>query len=202
MNPVRKISGRAVPLPITNIDTDQITPARFLKITHKEGLGKVLFYDWRFDADGAPKPDFPLNKPQYQGAEILVAGDNFGCGSSREMAPWAVLAFGIKAVVSTSIADIFRNNSLKNGLVPVVVDAESHKELMDLASSSPQSPVTVDVEKQTITWGNGRWAKFPIDAFAKRCLLQGVDQLGYILSKDADISTFESSHAQKVKTIQ
>lgn len=201
MNPVRKISGRAVPLPVTNIDTDQITPARFLKITHKDGLGKVLFYDWRFDADGSPKPDFPLNKPQYQGSEILVAGDNFGCGSSREMAPWAVLAYGIKAVVSTSIADIFRNNSLKNGLVPVVVDAESHKELMDLATNSPQSPVTVDVEKQTITWGNGRWAKFPIDGFAKRCLIQGVDQLGYILGKDAEISQYESSHRQKVKTV-
>jgi 3-isopropylmalate/(R)-2-methylmalate dehydratase small subunit len=199
--PIRKIQGTMVPLPVTNVDTDQITPARFLKITHKEGLGKVLFYDWRYDAEGNLRPDFPLNQPQYQGATILVAGDNFGCGSSREMAPWAVLAHGIRAVVSTSIADIFRNNSLKNGLVPVVVEAEAHRELMELARRTPQALATVDVEAQTITWGSGRWAKFPIDGFAKRCLVQGVDQLGYLLSKDADVGEFERSHPKSVSTL-
>jgi 3-isopropylmalate/(R)-2-methylmalate dehydratase small subunit len=202
LQPIRKFQGTGVPIPITNIDTDQITPARFLKKTDKEGLGNVLFYDWRFDESGNPKVDFPLNKPQYKGASILIGGDNFGCGSSREMAPWAVLAYGFKAVVSTSIADIFRNNSLKNGLVPIVVEADAHKDLMELVTKNPQAIITVDVEKQTISWGTGRWAKFPIDAFAKRCLLQGVDQLGYLLSKDAQIAEYERAHPPRMSTQQ
>lgn len=200
MDPVRIIKGRMVPLPNQNVDTDSVTPARFLKITNKDQsrLANAFFHDWRFDANDNPKPDFVLNKPEYQGAPILLAGDNFGTGSSREHAVWATKAFGFRAVVSTSIADIYRSNSLKNGLLPVVVDKQTHEELFALAAKDPNAEVTIDLEKQTISWGAGKSTTFPIDEFSKKCLLQGVDQLGYIRSFDAMIGEFEKKHLPPV----
>ena len=174
-------------LPIDNIDTDQIIPARFLKTTSKAGLGDQLFYDWRYDASGSPKPDFVLNQPDAVRAHVLVAGDNFGCGSSREHAPWALRQFGFRAVVSTSFADIFRQNSLKNGLLPIVVPHDVHTALL----ASPGSIVKIDLEAQTITLEDGRSVEFPIDSFAKYCLLEGVDELGYILQQSAAITDYE-----------
>ena len=174
-------------LPIDNIDTDQIIPARFLKTTSKAGLGDQLFYDWRYDASGAPKTDFVLNQPDAVRAHVLVAGDNFGCGSSREHAPWALAQFGFRAVVSTSFADIFRQNALKNGLLPIVVPADVHAALI----ASPGSIVKIDLEAQTLTLVDGRSVEFPIDPFAKRCLLDGVDELGYILQQSAAIDSYE-----------
>src|SRR5512138_3824595 len=167
MEPIRSLESRTVVLPFTNIDTDQIIPARFLTTTTKEGLGQRAFADWRYDASGAPRADFVLNKPEAQGCAILVAGRNFGCGSSREHAPWALLDFGFRAVISTEIADIFRNNSLKNGLLPVVIDEDSHRWLM----SHPGAPVKIDLESTSITLPNGATAKFPIEGFARYCLL-------------------------------
>jgi len=174
-------------LPIDNIDTDQIIPARFLKTTSKAGLGDQLFYDWRYDASGAPKTDFVLNQSDAVRAHVLVAGDNFGCGSSREHAPWALAQFGFRAVVSTSFADIFRQNALKNGLLPIVVPADVHAALI----ASPGSIVKIDLEAQTLTLADGRSVEFPIDPFAKRCLLDGVDELGYILQQSAAIDSYE-----------
>jgi len=174
-------------LPIDNIDTDQIIPARFLKTTSKAGLGDQLFYDWRYDAAGAPRTDFVLNQPDAVRAHVLVAGDNFGCGSSREHAPWALTQFGFRAVVSTSFADIFKQNSLKNGLLPIVVPADLHAALI----ASPGSIVKIDLEAQTLTLADGRSVEFPIDPFAKRCLLEGVDELGYILQQSAAIDSYE-----------
>lgn len=198
MEPITAFSARVVALPINNIDTDQIIPARFLKTTDKAGLGKDLFYDWRYDGAGNPKPDFLLNQPRAAGAGILVAGDNFGCGSSREHAPWALLGFGFRAVISTSFADIFRNNSLKNGLLPVAVDAATHRELVALAERDASAEVTIDLASQTVRLPDGRTATFPIDAFSKRCLLAGVDQLGYLLQKTAAIEAYETGHATRV----
>jgi len=189
MNPIRVIESRTVVLARDNVDTDQIIPARFLKTTSKEGLGRSLFADWRYDPAGAPRPDFPLNGPAAQGCAVLVAGDNFGCGSSREHAPWALADFGIRAVVSTSIADIFRNNALKNGLVPVVVDAASHRRLLE----SPGAPVRIDLEARTLTLPGGEAVSFPIDGFARYCLLNGVDELGFLLSQGEAIAAFERS---------
>ncbi|ABC81750.1 3-isopropylmalate dehydratase small subunit [Anaeromyxobacter dehalogenans] len=187
MEPIRVIESRTVVLPRENVDTDQIIPARFLKVTDKKGLGKALFSDWRYAADGSPRPDFVLNRPEAQGCSILVAGDNFGCGSSREHAPWALVDAGVRAVISTRIADIFRNNALKNGLVPVVLDPASHAKLL----AAPGASVRVDVEAQTVTLPDGSTAKFPIDGFARYCLLNGVDELGFLLAQDADIAAFE-----------
>ena len=171
-----------------NIDTDQIIPARFLKTISKDGLGDQLFYDWRYDAAGQPKPDFVLNQPAAKGALVLVAGDNFGCGSSREHAPWALTQFGFRAVVSTSFADIFRQNSLKNGLLPIVVPPAIHSELLE----SSGAVVKVDLAAQTLTLADGRAVEFPIDAFSKHCLLEGVDELEYILQQEPAITAFES----------
>jgi 3-isopropylmalate/(R)-2-methylmalate dehydratase small subunit len=185
------LRSRAVVLPVNDIDTDQIIPARFLKVTDKAGLGKSLFSDWRYEADGAPKPGFVLNQPQAQGAAILVAGDNFGCGSSREHAPWALAGFGFRAVVSTSFADIFRNNALKNGLLPVVVDAATHAALLEQLARDPQAELAVDLAAQSLTLPGGRAVSFPIDAFSKSCLLNGVDELGYILRFEPQIAAFE-----------
>jgi 3-isopropylmalate/(R)-2-methylmalate dehydratase small subunit len=176
-------------LPIDNIDTDQIIPARFLKTTSKNGLGDQLFYDWRYDATGAPKTDFVLNQPDAIRAHVLVAGDNFGCGSSREHAPWALTQFGFRAVVSTSFADIFKQNALKNGLLPIVVPPDVHAALI----ASPRSIVKIDLEAQTVTLADGRSVEFPIDPFAKRCLLEGVDELGYILQQSAAIESYEQA---------
>jgi 3-isopropylmalate/(R)-2-methylmalate dehydratase small subunit len=188
MEPFKTLTSKTVVLPVENVDTDQIIPARFLKATSKAGLGSKLFADWRFDAEGKPKGDFVLNRPESAGAAILVAGDNFGCGSSREHAPWALVDYGIKAVVSTSIADIFRNNSLKNGLVPVVVDKAAYAKLL----AAPGAVVTISVEDRTLTLPDGSHASFPIDPFARYCLLNGVDELEFLLSHEAAITSFEA----------
>jgi 3-isopropylmalate/(R)-2-methylmalate dehydratase small subunit len=182
-----RVTSRTVVLPVNDIDTDQIIPARFLRTTSKEGLGQQLFADWRYLADGSPNPDFVLNRPEAAGAQVLVAGDNFGCGSSREHAPWALTDFGIRAVISTSFADIFRSNSLKNGLVPVIVDADT----LEWLKANPGVEVTVDLEARALKLPDGRAVSFPIEPFARYCLMQGVDQLGYLLSQDAAITAYE-----------
>jgi len=200
MEPFTKLTSRLVPLPIDNVDTDIIVPARFLKVTDKAGMDQYLFRDWRFDADGSPRPDFILNQPRAQGAQILLAGKNFGSGSSREHAPWALLAFGFRVVISTSFADIFNGNSLKNGLLPLVVPVETHAELFSLVEQNPDAAVTVDLASQTLTLPGGRTANFPIDNFSKQCLLAGVDQLGYVLKQEAHIRNYEASHPPLVET--
>ncbi len=192
MEPFNRLTSRVVPLPARDVDTDQITPARFLKVTVKTGMAAYLFYDWRFEAEGKPRPDFPLNQPRAAGAKILLAGDNFGCGSSRESAPWALVDFGFRAVISTSFADIFRNNSLKNGLLPVVIPAGTHEKLMEQALEDPQLEVAIDLPSQTLTLPGGSMVRFPIDNFSKQCLLAGVDQLGYILKHEDQIAAYEN----------
>ena len=192
MQGIRRVSSHLIPLLERDVDTDQIIPARFLKVTDKQGLGQHLFQDWRFLADGSPNPGFVLNQAQALGAQILLAGDNFGCGSSREHAAWALLGWGVKAVISTSFADIFRNNAVKNGLLTVEVDQETSSALRDLVSDSPQAEVTIDLESQRVTFGSGRTVPFAIDAFARRCLMEGVDQLGYLLSKEGEIKAHEA----------
>ena len=182
--------SRLVPLPIDNVDTDQIIPARFLKTISKDGLRDQLFYDWRYDADGRLKPDFILNTPQAKEARILLAGDNFGCGSSREHAPWALTQYGFRAVISTSFADIFRGNSLKNSLLPIVVPRDLHSELF----RNPSAVVKVDLASQTLTVHGGPSVEFVIDSFAKHCLIEGIDELGYILQQEPAIADFEASH--------
>jgi 3-isopropylmalate/(R)-2-methylmalate dehydratase small subunit len=191
MEKVNLITSRTVVLPVENVDTDQIIPARFLKATSKIGLGQNLFADWRFDAAGQLKADFILNRPEAKGCAILVAGDNFGCGSSREHAPWALHDYGFRVVISTSIADIFRNNSLKNGLVPVVVERAVHEKLL----AAPGATVTVSVEDQTLTLADGTKTQFPIDPFARFCLLNGVDELEFLLAQEPIIAAFEKSRA-------
>lgn len=187
MQPITTIRSRSVVMPTTNIDTDQIIPARFLTTTTREGLGKQLFTDWRYQPDGSPKPDFILNKPEAQGCRILVAGRNLGCGSSREHAPWALLDYGFQAVISTEIADIFRSNSLKNGLVPVVVDEPTNAWLLD----HPGAELSIDIESSTLTLPDSRRVSFPLEAFARYCLLNGVDELGYLMSKRGEIEAYE-----------
>ncbi|MCC7451949.1 MAG: 3-isopropylmalate dehydratase small subunit [Anaerolineae bacterium] len=200
MEPLQPFTSTFVAVPIENIDTDQIIPARYLKTTNKQGLGEALFSDWRFDGQGNPKPDFPLNQPEHKGAAILLAGHNFGCGSSREHAPWALQGFGFKAVISTYFADIFKGNALKNGLLPIQVDADTHRQLLSIAQEDPAAQITVDLEKQTITLPDGRAVKFPIDGFARRCLLQGVDQLGYLLDLAPAVVAYETAHPARVTT--
>ncbi|HAX68109.1 MAG TPA: 3-isopropylmalate dehydratase small subunit [Anaerolineae bacterium] len=185
------LTSRALPIPVNDIDTDQIIPAQFLKVTDKNGLADALFFNWRYNDDKSPKADFIINKPESQGAQILLAGDNFGCGSSREHAPWALTSWGIRAVISTSFADIFRNNSLKNGLIPIIVDEATHKMLFDLVEEAPRAELTVDLATQTVTFPGGSFT-FPIDAFSKTCLLNGVDELGYIMGFEKDITAFEA----------
>jgi 3-isopropylmalate/(R)-2-methylmalate dehydratase small subunit len=182
MKPFTSFSGRLVPLPINNIDTDQIIPARFLKTVSKEGLGQQLFCDWRYDAQGNPNPDFILNQPRARGAQVLLAGDNFGCGSSREHAPWALTQFGFRAVISTSFADIFKQNSLKNSLLPIVVPP--------------------DVHSQTLTTPAGRQVEFPVDSFSKHCLVEGVDELGYILQREPHIAAYELRRVGSINTLE
>jgi len=190
MPAVQTIRSRTVVISTANIDTDQIIPARFLTSTSRAGFGKNLFADWRYDSAGNPKPDFVLNKPEAQGAGILVAGRNIGCGSSREHAAWALQDFGIDAVVSTEFADIFRTNSLKNGLVPVLVDETTHAWLL----ANPQAEVTIDVEQSTLALPDGTTVKFPLEGFARYCLLNGVDELGYLLSLNTAIAAYEQRH--------
>ncbi len=187
MQPITTIRSRSVVMPTANIDTDQIIPARFLTTTTRDGLGQRLFTDWRYQPDGSPKSDFVLNRPEAQGCRILVAGRNLGCGSSREHAPWALLDYGFQAVISTEIADIFRSNSLKNGLVPVVVDEATGAWLLE----HPGVELSIDVQSTTLALPDGRQVKFPLESFARYCLLNGVDELGYLLSKRAEIEAYE-----------
>jgi 3-isopropylmalate/(R)-2-methylmalate dehydratase small subunit len=191
MNKFTKLTSKMIPLPHNNIDTDQIIPARYLKAIDKAGMADGLFANWRYHPDGSPKADFVLNHPRYGAATILIAGDNFGCGSSREHAPWALTSWGIQAVISTSFADIFHNNALKNGLLPIVVDAVTHQSLLDLAVEAPDAEITIDLSRQEILLPGDTSVSFPVDSFAKKCLLAGVDQLGYILSFEKEIKAYE-----------
>ena len=187
--PLRTLCGRTAALPLSNIDTDRIIPARFLTTTARGGLGRHLFADLRFDGAGRPRPEFALHRPEAQGALVLVTGENFGCGSSREHAVWALLDFGFRAVVSASFGDIFRQNALKNGLLPVVVDAATHQRLL----ATPGEEVAIDVATATLRSGDGTVVTFPIDPFAQQCLLHGVDEMGYLLSQEESIARFEES---------
>jgi 3-isopropylmalate/(R)-2-methylmalate dehydratase small subunit len=198
MKPFTNFESRVLPMPGNNIDTDQIIPARFLKTTSKEGLDKQLFNDWRYDEKGNPKPDFILNQPRAKGVEVLLAGDNFGCGSSREHAPWALTQFGFRAVISTSFADIFKQNALKNSLLPIVVSPEIHAELLSLPE---EAKVKIDLATQTLTLPNGKRVEFPVDAFSKHCLLNGVDELGYILHQEPAIAAFEAARQGSINTL-
>jgi 3-isopropylmalate/(R)-2-methylmalate dehydratase small subunit len=188
MNPIRTVTSKTVVLGLDDIDTDQIIPARFLTTTTREGLGTHLFTDWRYLKDGSPNPDFVLNSTAAQGAQILVAGRNFGCGSSREHAPWALLDFGLRVVISTEIADIFFNNALKNGFIPVVVDAETHAWLLD----NPGIELTVDLESSAVTLPDGRQVPFKIESFARYCLLNGLDQLAFLTQHAGEIAAYEA----------
>jgi len=187
MNPLRHIRSRTAVLPMANIDTDQIIPARFLTTTSRDGLGEHVFADWRYAPDGQLRPEFALNRAEAQGCRVLVAGRNFGCGSSREHAPWALLDYGFQAIVSTGIADIFRSNALKNGLLAIVVDDRSHEWLVQ----NPGAEVAIDVEAGTLTLPDGTQSNFPLEAFARYCILNGVDELGYLLSHREDIDRYE-----------
>jgi 3-isopropylmalate/(R)-2-methylmalate dehydratase small subunit len=198
VKPFTPFESRLVPFGANNIDTDQIIPARFLKTTSREGLDRQLFYDWRYDAGGNPKPDFILNTPRGQGAQILLAGDNFGCGSSREHAPWALTQFGFRAVISTSFADIFKGNALKNSLLPVVVPPAVHGKLFALPEDAR---IRVDLVSQTISLPDGERVEFPVDPFSRTCLLEGIDELGWILKQSPAISAFESGHPGTLNTL-
>jgi 3-isopropylmalate/(R)-2-methylmalate dehydratase small subunit len=189
MQPINRITSRTVVIASSDIDTDQIIPARFLTTTTREGLGKQLFADWRYQSDGTPQADFVLNRPEARGSEILVTGRNFGCGSSREHAPWALLDYGFRAVVSTEIADIFRGNSLMNGLLPIVVDEQTSQWLLH----HPGALLDIDLESRRVTLPNGTSAAFPIEPFARHCLLNGLDEFGYLRSKLNDIERFEAA---------
>jgi 3-isopropylmalate/(R)-2-methylmalate dehydratase small subunit len=188
MKPITEIRSRTVVLPVDNVDTDQIIPARFLVTTSRDGLGKGLFADWRFDAEGRPRPDFVLNRPEAQGASVLVAGRNFGCGSSREHAVWALQACGFEAVVSPAFADIFRANALKNGLLPVQVDEATRAAL----AAAPGAAVTIDVANGVLSFGERR-AAFPLEPFARYCLVSGQDELAFLLSRENEIAAFEAA---------
>ena len=192
MEPFTRLKSRVIPLPANNIDTDQIIPARYLKVTHKTGLGLGLFADWRYLPDGSPRPNFVLNKHGIQGAKILLAGDNFGCGSSREHAPWALVDFGFRVVISTSFADIFYNNALKNGLLPVILDPAAHHRIFAEVGEDPEIELAVDLATQTVSLPSGEKFYFQLAPFSKTCLLQGLDDLGYLLSLAGKIQDFES----------
>src|ERR1700676_316108 len=187
MQPIRQIRSRTAVLPSTNIDTDQIIPARFLRTTTRAGLGQQLFADWRYGADGAIRPELVLNRPEATGCTVLVAGRNFGCGSSREHAPWALLDYGFRAVISTEIADIFRSNSLKNGLLPIEVDEFTGLWLLE----HPGAEVTIDLDTTTLRLPDGKTVKFPIERFARYCLLNGVDELGFLIARQGEIAAYE-----------
>ena len=201
MQPFQRIRARTIVLPVDNVDTDQIIPARFLKITDRAGLKEGLFADWRLDADGRPRPEFPLNQPGAENARVLVAGHNFGCGSSREHAPWALLAHGFRCIISTGFADIFRANAITNGLLPVIVSAEAHSHLLAQLKAS-DAQVEVDLAQQQLTLPDGSRETFPIEAFDKHCLLQGVDRLGFLLALNDDIARFEQNQSHGPRTLQ
>ena len=200
LEPFKTLTSSCVVLRAENVDTDQIIPARFLKTINREGLGEHLFADWRVDERGQPRPDFPLNSASAREASILVAGHNFGCGSSREHAPWALLDFGFRAIISTGFADIFRNNALKTGLLPVTLAQSAHASLLAQLAQSPAAPVTINLESQTATLPDGSSHKFPVDPFARHCLLNGVDELGFLLGEQSAIAAYESSHPARVST--
>ena len=191
MKKFTKLTSKVIPLPHSNIDTDQIIPARYLKAIDKAGMADGLFANWRYHPDGSAKTDFVLNLPHYQKAQILFAGDNFGCGSSREHAPWALTGWGIQVVISTSFADIFYQNALKNGLLPITVDSVTYQYLLDITTETPHAEITIDLENQTVFLPGDVSFQFPVDGFAKKCLLAGVDQLGYILSSEDKILEYE-----------
>jgi 3-isopropylmalate/(R)-2-methylmalate dehydratase small subunit len=193
--PFTTFSSTYVVLPVENIDTDQIIPARFLKVTDKRGLGGSVFADWRFQPDGTTNADFPLNRPDAVGARVLVAGANFGSGSSREHAPWALVGWGLRAIVAPSFADIFQQNAMKNGLLPVAVPPAVVERLVTARRADPKATVAVDLPAQTLTMGGETLARFEIDPFAKECLIHGIDELGYLLDRSADIERYESTHA-------
>jgi 3-isopropylmalate/(R)-2-methylmalate dehydratase small subunit len=195
MEPFQKLTATAVPLRAENVDTDQIIPARFLTAVTKAGMGDGLFSSWRYNADGSPKPDFVLNQPEYNGAQVLIAGRNFGSGSSREHAVWALTEYGFKAVITPGFGDIFYNNSLKSGLLPIQLPTETVNMLLDLVEEEPETQLTIDLQNQIVLLPDGQQHKFEIDPFRKLCLLEGVDDLGYILSKEDKISTFEATPA-------
>jgi 3-isopropylmalate/(R)-2-methylmalate dehydratase small subunit len=197
--PFNVFTSKVVPLPAENVDTDQIVPARYLKVTDKEGLAEALFRDWRFEEDGSLKePRFVLDRPGMAGRKILLVGDNFGAGSSREHAPWALAAWGVRAILSTSYADIFRSNSLKNGVLPIVVDRATHGRLFDLLAEHPEAELTVDLAEQGILLPDGTTIDFDIDPFAKRMILAGTDELGYLLSKAAELEAWEAQHPPRI----
>lgn len=200
MEPFTTLTSSCVVLPAENVDTDQIIPARFLKTIERRGLGAHLFADWRADERGQLRPDFPLNSPDAAGAAILVAGHNFGCGSSREHAPWALLDFGFRAVISTGFADIFRNNALKTGLLPVALEKAAHSSLLQQLAESPRAKVTIDLESQAATLPDGTAHAFTVDPFARHCLLNGVDELGFLLELEPAIAAYESTHSSRVCT--
>ena len=197
MIPFTPFESRIVPFPVDNIDTDQIIPARFLKTISKVGLDLQLFYDWRYDAAGHPKPDFILNQPSAKAAQILLAGDNFGCGSSREHAPWALTQYGFRAVISTTFADIFKQNALKNSLLPIEVPKDVHAWLF----AHPDAVVKIDLASQTLTLPGGRAVEFPVDSFSKHCLIEGIDELGYILQQTDEIAAFEHLREGSINTL-
>jgi 3-isopropylmalate/(R)-2-methylmalate dehydratase small subunit len=200
--PFHVFTSRVIPLPAENVDTDQIVPARYLKMTDKAGLAEALFRDWRFEADGSLKePRFVLDRPEMAGRNILLVGDNFGAGSSREHAPWALTAWGIRAILSTSYADIFRSNSLKNGVLPIVVDAATHARLFTLLADDPNAELTIDLAEQGVLLPDGSTIDFEIDPFSKRMVLAGTDELGYLLLKDAEISAWESTHPPRIDSL-
>jgi 3-isopropylmalate/(R)-2-methylmalate dehydratase small subunit len=198
--PFESFTSRVIPFPAENVDTDQIIPARFLKTTDRWGLSEALFNDWRFTDDGSPIHDFVLNRREMQGRRILLSGDNFGAGSSREHAAWALTAWGIRAILSTSFADIFRSNSLKNGLLPIVVEAERHRQLFELLVTNPEVELTVDLEAQVVHMPGDEDLPFDVDPFAKRMLLEGTDEIGYLLSREAAIAAYEAAHPARIDT--
>ncbi|HEU5203815.1 MAG TPA: 3-isopropylmalate dehydratase small subunit [Candidatus Limnocylindrales bacterium] len=200
--PFTTFTSTVIPLPAENVDTDQVVPARYLKVTDKAGLAEALFRDWRFNEDGSLKePRFILDQPEMAGRQILLAGDNFGAGSSREHAPWALTAWGIRAILSTSFADIFRSNSLKNGLLPIAVEAERHRQLFDLVRDRPDAELTVDLDAQVVHLPGDEDLPFEVDPFAKQMLLAGTDELGYLLGKDAEIAAWEAAHPARIDTL-
>jgi 3-isopropylmalate/(R)-2-methylmalate dehydratase small subunit len=199
--PYTPFTSRVIPLPNENVDTDQIIPARYLKTTEKTGLADGLFRDWRYREDGTPNPDFVLNRPEMQGRQILLAGDNFGSGSSREHAPWALTSWGIRAVISTSFGDIFRSNALKNGLLPIEVDRELHGRLFSLVAADPDADLAVDLEAQEVRLPGDEAIRFAVDPFARKMLLAGTDEIGYVLGRLPAIKSWEAAHPPRVNTL-
>jgi len=200
MEPFRPFSSKVVPLLADNVDTDQVIPARFLTTTDKTGLGEALFSDWRYNADGSPKPDFVLNRPEMRGRQILLAGDNFGAGSSREHAPWALVGYGFRAVLSSSFADIFRSNALKNGLLPIALTADAHARIAAMVVADPDLELAVDLEASRVRLPDGSTAGFEVDPFSRRMLLEGTDELGFLLAQSEAVAAYEAAHPQRVDT--